>query len=77
MNITCRKRFLASMIGSFGLAAQQYVPKQSDRPELTTGDEPGFKPIFDGKTSWTCQSAKRKSEARTATIGSRRLQPNS
>jgi len=33
------------------LAAQQpYVPKQSDRPEPVTGDESGFKPIFDGKT---------------------------
>jgi hypothetical protein len=27
-----------------------YVPKQSDRPEALTGDEPGFTPIFDGKT---------------------------
>ena len=38
-----------------GLAAQQppatpYAPKQSDRPEAVTGDEPGFQPIFDGKT---------------------------
>jgi len=33
------------------LAAQErYVPKQSDRPEPVAGDEPGFKPIFDGKT---------------------------
>jgi hypothetical protein len=35
-------------------AAQQpaapYAPKQSDRPEAVTGDEPGFDPIFDGKT---------------------------
>ena len=30
--------------------AAQYVPKQSDRPEPPTGDEPGFKPIFDGKS---------------------------
>jgi hypothetical protein len=28
----------------------QYVPKQSDRPSPITGDEPGFQPIFDGKT---------------------------
>ena len=28
----------------------QYVPKQSDRPEPITGDEAGFRPIFDGKT---------------------------
>ncbi len=26
------------------------MPKQSDRPEAVAGDEPGFKPIFDGKT---------------------------
>ena len=44
-----RRHFLSSMIG-LPLAAQQYVPKQSDRPEPITGDETGFKPIFDGKT---------------------------
>ena len=27
-----------------------YVPKQADRPEPVTGDEPGFEAIFDGKT---------------------------
>lgn len=27
-----------------------YVPKQSDRPEPLTGEEPGFTSIFDGKT---------------------------
>jgi hypothetical protein len=27
-----------------------YLPKQSDRPEPVTGDEPGFKPIFDGQS---------------------------
>jgi len=27
-----------------------YAPKQSDRPEPVTGDEPGFHAIFDGKT---------------------------
>jgi hypothetical protein len=41
-------------VGAFaaGLAAAQerYVPKQSDRPEALAGDEPGFRPIFDGKT---------------------------
>lgn len=32
-----------------------YAPKQSDRPERLSGDEPGFEPIFDGKTltGWT------------------------
>ena len=27
-----------------------YVPRQTDRPAPVDGDEPGFKPIFDGKT---------------------------
>ena len=27
-----------------------YTPKQSDRPSPLEGDEPGFQPIFDGKT---------------------------
>jgi hypothetical protein len=27
-----------------------YVPRQSDRPSAIDGDEPGFQPIFDGKT---------------------------
>ena len=31
-------------------AGDTYVPKQSDRPEAINGDEPGFKPMFDGKT---------------------------
>jgi len=30
--------------------ATPYAPKQSDRPEVLTVDEPGFEPIFDGKT---------------------------
>lgn len=33
-----------------GAAQQPYAPKQSDRPEVLTVGEPGFKPIFDGKT---------------------------
>ena len=33
-----------------GLQTTTYVPKQSDRPEPIAGDEPGFEPIFDGKT---------------------------
>ncbi|MBS1859240.1 MAG: DUF1080 domain-containing protein [Acidobacteria bacterium] len=49
MHPTGRRAFLAGMIGT--LAAQErYVPKQSDRPEAASGDEPGFRPIFDGKT---------------------------
>ena len=31
-------------------AAQEYTPKQSDRPEPLSGEEPGFRSIFDGKT---------------------------
>ena len=55
MDTAARRLFLASLIG-MPLAAQQaasnqpYVPKQSDRPEPLTGEEPGFQPIFDGKT---------------------------
>src|SRR5882724_8161503 len=49
-----RRNLIAPLIGGL-LAARQassqdYVPKQSDRPEPLTGDEPGFKSIFDGKT---------------------------
>ncbi len=58
---TGRRPFLASMIGGFSLAGsvrlaaqqpsdQRYVPRQSDRPEPATGDEPGFHAIFDGTT---------------------------
>lgn len=35
---------------SWSVAAAQYVPKQSDRPEPVVGDEPGFRPIFDGRS---------------------------
>ena len=39
------------MVGlSLSLAGAQYVPKQSDRPEPVAGDEPGFQPIFDGRS---------------------------
>ena len=48
---TERRTFLTSLLGTLALSAQQtYVPKQSDRPEPASGDEPGFKLIFDGKT---------------------------
>src|SRR5271165_4259153 len=48
---TARRSFLLGSLGVFSAAAQQpYVPKQSDRPEPITGDEDGFRPIFDGKT---------------------------
>lgn len=42
------------LLGVLCLDAQQpsppYVPRQSDRPQPVEGDEPGFTPIFDGKT---------------------------
>jgi hypothetical protein len=43
---------LALLAAATALSAQDapYVPKQSDRPEAIAGDEPGFQPIFDGKT---------------------------
>lgn len=45
-----RRFFFASLLG-LPLAAQEpYVPKQADRPEPFPGDEPGFEPLFDGKT---------------------------
>jgi hypothetical protein len=60
ISTTGRRPFLASLAGSLwlngALQAQQagqaepYVPKQSDRPEPITGDEAGFKPLFDGKS---------------------------
>jgi 3-keto-disaccharide hydrolase len=31
-------------------AGAPYAPRQSDRPTAVDGDEPGFTPIFDGKT---------------------------
>jgi len=30
--------------------ASTYTPRQSDRPSALEGDEPGFQPIFDGRT---------------------------
>src|SRR5688500_2294564 len=43
---------LAILASATFLSAQTtpYAPKQSDRPEPVTGDEPGFQSIFDGKT---------------------------
>ena len=32
------------------LSAQTWTPKQSDRPQPVTGEEPGFQSIYDGKT---------------------------
>ena len=48
MSLSTRRLFLGAL-AAVPLAAQ-YVPKQTDRPEPATGDEPGFRAIFDGKT---------------------------
>src|SRR5690242_4140845 len=41
---------LAAMRGAAQQPAAPFVPKQSDRPAPAEGDEPGFQPIFNGKT---------------------------
>ena len=41
---------LVLSIASLGVQQQPYAPKQSDRPEAVSGDEPGFQSIFDGQT---------------------------
>ncbi len=41
------------LLGIATVVAQQptpYVPRQSDRPQAVAGDEPGFTPIFDGRS---------------------------
>ena len=38
----------AAVLTQMAAAQQTYVPRQSDRPEPLTQDEPGFVPIFDG-----------------------------
>jgi hypothetical protein len=46
-------RLLFALLASAALLSAQtapYAPKQSDRPEVLTGDEAGFQTIFDGKT---------------------------
>ena len=46
-----KREFLGTLAGTaLAIAQEPYVPKQSDRPEPIEGDEPGFKPIFDGKS---------------------------
>ncbi|MEP6536125.1 MAG: DUF1080 domain-containing protein [Bryobacteraceae bacterium] len=46
---TGRRGFLGYLLMG-PIAAQTFVPKQSDRPEVLSGDEAGFQPIFDGAT---------------------------
>ena len=48
MSFSNRRAFMAALAAAPLVA--QYVPKQSDRPEAPAGDEPGFRPIFDGKS---------------------------
>ena len=57
MDTKGRRHFITSLAAGLAgqslgtqLSAQPYVPKQSDRPKLLTGDESGFRSIFDGKT---------------------------
>jgi hypothetical protein len=53
-----RSLLLPAAVLAAGLTAVQtqppattpYVPRQSDRPAPVDGDEPGFEPIFDGRT---------------------------
>lgn len=50
MDTIGRRPFLAGLIAGAANAQQVYVPKQSDRPEVLAGDEPGFVSMFDGNT---------------------------
>jgi hypothetical protein len=50
MNSYSRRAFVLSSTGGLLLAQQPYTPRQADRPELLTADEPGFQSIFDGTT---------------------------
>jgi hypothetical protein len=45
-----RRRLLIAPLAAPLLEADQYVPKQSDRPQPVEGDEPGFRSMFDGKS---------------------------
>jgi hypothetical protein len=58
-HLTGRRAFAGSVLGTLlGTAclpvsaqksSEKYVPKQSDRPEPISGDEPGFRQLFNGK----------------------------
>jgi hypothetical protein len=52
MKITSRRSIIASLLAAFAHGQQpsgeRFMPKQSDRPEPMTGDEPGFEQLFDG-----------------------------
>lgn len=49
---TRRELLFASLASGIAYAQQPepYVPKQSDRPLALEGDEPGFRPMFDGRS---------------------------
>jgi hypothetical protein len=49
---TMNRRAVLGALSAAALGAQEppYVPRQSDRPETLSGDEPGFRSIFDGKS---------------------------
>ena len=48
--ISRRDILLGATAACAGMAQEAYIPKQSDRPETLSGDEPGFVNMFDGKT---------------------------
>ena len=52
MSLPGRRPFLTSLAASLLLKGQtaRYQPKQSDRPEMPAGDEPGFQSIFNGRS---------------------------
>jgi len=56
MTSDTRRRFLSAALACsvcsrlHGDQSEPFVPKQSDRPQSLEGDEPGFRPIFDGKS---------------------------
>lgn len=50
MKPLARRTLLTTLASPWLLAQTRYQPKQSDRPETAIGDEPGFEPIFNGRT---------------------------
>src|SRR5687767_9252972 len=47
---SCGGMLLAVTLTTAQQPAAPFVPRQSDRPSPVEGDEPGFQPIFDGRT---------------------------
>ena len=54
LSFVCAGSLLIASVAIAQQPAAPFVPKQSDRPSPVEGDEPGFQPIFDGKslTGW-------------------------